>query len=66
MPTCGQVRSNLARECEQRARHGITPEVLECVVQEAALRELGESERADGVRRAAMRARYASERLTYL
>ena len=52
-----QVRSSLARECRQREHPGITPEVLECVVQEAMLRELGESERADSVRGKAIRAR---------
>eukprot|EP00752_Nemacystus_decipiens_P013015 g11514.t1 len=52
-----QVRSNLTRQYERSTHHGITPEVLECVVQDATLRELGELERANCVRMKAMRAR---------
>eukprot|EP00903_Cladosiphon_okamuranus_P013111 g12229.t1 len=52
-----KVRSNLAREYDERTQHGITTEVLECVVQEAALQEMGESERAKSVREQAMQAR---------
>lgn len=52
-----KVRSNLAREYEEGTHHGITTEVLEFVVQEAALREVGELERADSVQRKAVRTR---------
>lgn len=52
-----QARSHLAREHEEGTHQGITTEVLEGVAQEAALRDVGEPERADNVRRKALQAR---------
>ncbi|CAM9561815.1 unnamed protein product, partial [Hapterophycus canaliculatus] len=50
-------RFSLAGGAGGKDNRGITPEVLECVAKEAALRDRGDSEGADRVRGEAMRAR---------
>ncbi|CAM9106177.1 unnamed protein product, partial [Laminaria digitata] len=50
-------RSVRAEAFEEQDHDGITPEVLDCIVREASLREMGRPEQADGVRKEALRAR---------
>ncbi|CAM9939259.1 unnamed protein product, partial [Ectocarpus sp. 8 AP-2014] len=51
-------RSTYAEACTgDNALDRITPQVLDCIVREAALRQIGESEGANGVRREALQAR---------
>lgn len=44
---------------EERDHDGITPELLDCIVREASLREMGRPDQADSVRKEALRARLA-------
>lgn len=44
---------------EKRDHDGITPELLDCIVREASLREMGQPDQADSVRKEALQARLA-------
>ena len=53
-----QLRHSVRKDAfEEQDHDGITPEVLDCIVREASLREMGRPEQADDVKNEALRAR---------
>lgn len=56
-PFCQLGRSVHKEAFEEQDHDGITPEVLDYIVREASLREMGRSEQADDVKKEALRAR---------